>query len=118
MNTAQLIAQLRDAHAELVSALDAHHQAILHHAQAKAEFDDARMELIRDGVDGKNAETREAFIHGALPHQRQTLLRSEEALAQAKHELELARLSWELARYTVRIHELELETEPVLSARR
>jgi hypothetical protein len=56
-----------------------------------------------EGVEGKNAETRDASIRLQLQDDYAELERREAALNEARAELDIARLEWDTLRYQVRL---------------
>jgi len=58
------------------------------------------------GVEGKNGRERSAQLRLELAAEYVALAHAEDALTEARCELEVARLEWELVRYSVRMLEL------------
>ncbi len=103
--TAPLITQLKrgknaleDAHTRLCGALTAH-------AEAKRVIELAEAYKLSEGVDGKNEKERAAKLRLDLEAQYTALHEAEDALTEARCAYEVARLEWDLARYSVRVLE-------------
>jgi hypothetical protein len=73
---------------------------------ARKVLENARAELLCKGVEGNNAEQREAKIRLELQDLIQDLHQAEAELSEARCELECARLEWEVARYSVKAMEV------------
>ena len=69
---------------------------------AKKALEDARAVLLCEGVEGKNAEQREARIRLELQDLYYGLHQAESELSEARCELECARLEWDAARYSLK----------------
>lgn len=63
-----------------------------------------------EGVEEKNERERQARLRLELESEYTALADTEDALTEARCRLEVARLEWDLARYTVRA--LELSSAP------
>ena len=61
----------------------------------------------RGGIDGKNAEVREATLRLKLFNEHTELLGLEVTLNEAKRDLEHARLGWDCLRYKLRLLEVQ-----------
>lgn len=85
------------AHAEATNAL----------AEAKCSLEFKRAELLAKGIDGKNAEAREAALRLKLFDEHTELLGLEVTLNEAKRELEQARITWDCLRYKLRLLEVQ-----------
>lgn len=103
--TASLIPQLQraknaleDAHITLCGAVTAH-------AEAKRTLELAEATALCNGVEGKNEAQRAAVLRLQLEGEHSTLHAAEDALAEARCAYDLARLEWDLARYSVRVLE-------------
>ena len=91
---------LKDAQSRYTDAVNA-----LTEAKCSLEF--KRAELLEKGVEGKNAEAREATIRLTLFDAYSELLGLEVTLNDAKRELEQARVTWDCLRYKLRLLEVE-----------
>ena len=80
--------RLSDAQSAYTDALNAL-------AEAKCTLEFKRAELLAGGVDGKNAEAREAALRLKLFDEHTELLGLEVTLNEAKRDLEAARLTWD-----------------------
>jgi hypothetical protein len=70
---------------------------------ARNDLETKRAELLVEGVEGKNAESRDAAIRVQLREEYELLERREAELNEARSELEIARLEWDTLRYQVRL---------------
>lgn len=86
---------LEDAHITLCGALTAH-------AEAKRALELAEANKLCEGVDGKNEAQRTAKLRLELSTEYAALAEAEDALTEARCAHEVARLEWDLARYSVR----------------
>ena len=103
--TAPLLSQLKhgknaleDAHIRLCGALTAH-------AEAKRALELAEAYKLSEGIDGKNEKERAAKLRLDLDAEYSAFHESEDAMTEARCAYEVARLEWDLARYSVRILE-------------
>ena len=76
-------------------------------AETKCSVEFKRAELLDKGIDGKNAEAREAALKLALFDDYTELLGLEVTLNDAKRDLEQARISWDCLRYKLRLMEVQ-----------
>ncbi len=106
MAAPSLSLQLETAAGSLNDAKVQHLGAVVAHAEAKRALELAQARMLCDGVDGKNAEQRNAVIRLELSPLHDALAGAEDALAEARCSLECAQLEWDLARYTVRALEV------------
>lgn len=109
MNPDTLTTELEAAHNRLTQAQRAYTDAAIHQTAVKATLDYNRAELINNGVEGKNAEQREASIMLRLDSEHERLLEADTYLACARRDLEIAKLDWELARCKLRLLEVMKE---------
>ena len=91
--------RLQVAQAHLTEALNT-----LVEARCSLEF--KRAELLVKGVEGKNAETRDATLRLKLFDEHAELIGLEVALNEARGELEQARSTWDCLRYKLRLLEV------------
>ena len=91
----------------LQTALAQHTDAANSLAEARCSLEFKRAELLCKGINGKNAEAREATLRLKLFDEHVELLGLEVALAEARQELEQARLSWDCLRYKLRLLEAQ-----------
>ena len=85
----------------------AHIDALNVLAEAKCTLEHKRAELLAGGIDGKNAEAREATLRLKLFDEHTELLGLEVTLNDAKRDLEAARLTWDCLRYKLRLLEVQ-----------
>jgi hypothetical protein len=85
---------LQDAHADYAGAVVAH-------AEAKRALELARAHRLVQGIEGKNAEQRDAILRLDLMAEHDSVFAADTALTEARCTLDCARLDWELARLTV-----------------
>lgn len=76
-------------------------------AEARCSLEFKRAERLQKGVDGKNAEAREAKLRLLLFDEHAELLGLEVSLNEAKNELEQARTAWDCLRYKLRLLEVQ-----------
>jgi hypothetical protein len=76
-------------------------------AETKCSLEFKRAELLDKGIDGKNAEAREAALRLKLFDEYTELLGLEVTLNEAKKELEQARITWDCLRYKLRLLEVQ-----------
>ena len=109
-SAASLFENFSDAAYELSTAQTTFHDAAKRAAEAKRDHDGARADLIdparEERPQGKNAEEREAWTHMKLEAEREALYTAEDDLADARHALEQARVSWDVLRYQLRCLEI------------
>ena len=87
-------------------AAQAHYsEAATDTATAKANLDYRRAEIICQGIDGKNAEQREAALRLELSEQYAELLQLENELTRVRCRLEVAQTRFTSVRYQVRAFE-------------
>ena len=80
-------------------------------AEARCSLEFKRAELLCRGIDGKNAEARDAALRLKLFDEHAEVLGLEVALAEARQELEQARLAWDCLRYKLRLLEAQKNLE-------
>lgn len=76
-------------------------------AEARCSLEFKRAERLQKGVEGKNAEAREAKLRLLLFDEHAELLGLEVNLNEAKNELEQARTAWDCLRYKLRLLEVQ-----------
>lgn len=91
----------------LQAAHHAHTDTLNAFAEAKCSLEFKRAELLAKGIDGKNAEAREAALRLKLFDEHTELLGLEVTLNEAKRELEQARVTWDCLRYKLRLLEVQ-----------
>jgi glycerol dehydrogenase-like iron-containing ADH family enzyme len=97
---------LEDAQARLMGAHAAHHDALGLLSQNKHTLEVARAQRLAVGVEGKNAEQRDALLRDELSELYTALTEAELDLTRARLELALAQLAWDLLRYQLRAFEV------------
>ena len=102
----QLLLLMEDAHAHLLGAKHAHAEAADAVAICKHRFETARAEKLAEGVEGKNAEQREANLLLSLTDHRKKSFQAERLLSTAKLEAESASLAWDALRYRLRAFQI------------
>jgi hypothetical protein len=95
------IKQLQTAALELQDAQASYAGAVVAHAEAKRALEHARAHRLVQGIEGKNAEQRDAILRLELAAEHDALFQAEVALTEARCTLDCTRLDWELARLTV-----------------
>ena len=91
----------------LSDAQSAHTDAVNVLAEVKCTLEFKRAELLAKGIDGKNAEAREATLRLKLFDEHTELLGLEVTLNEARRDLEAARLTWDCLRYKLRLLEVQ-----------
>ena len=76
-------------------------------AEARCSLEFKRAELLVKGVEGKNAEARDAVLRLKLFDEHAEFIGLEVTLNEAKGELEQARVSWDCLRYKLRLLEVQ-----------
>ncbi len=73
--------------------------------QSAARFvlDEAKAQLLVSGIEGKNAEVREAQLRLALAPEHEQLERASVSVSEGRATLECARAGWDCLRYEVRL---------------
>jgi hypothetical protein len=105
MIAAPLLSQLERARNSLEDAQIAYCGAVTAHAEAKRGLELAEAVKLCEGVEGKNERERAAKLRLELAAEYTTLAEAEDALTEARCALEVARLEWDFARYSVRVLE-------------
>ena len=105
MALSSLLGELEAAKDELMAAQAHYSEAATDTATAKANLDFRRAEIICQGIDGKNAEQREAALRLELSEQYAELLQLENELTRVRCRLEIAQIRFTAVRYQVRAFE-------------
>ncbi len=100
-----LLAELDAAKDELMAAQAHYTEAATDTATAKANLDFRRAEKLCQGVDGKNAEQREAALRLELSEEHAELIGLENELTRVRCRLEIAQTRFTAVRYQVRAFE-------------
>lgn len=103
--TAPLLSQLAAAKNGLEDAQIAFCGAVTAHAEAKRALELAEAHKLCEGLDGRNEKERAAKLRLELAPCYTALQEAEDALTEARCALEVARLEWDLARYSARVLE-------------
>ena len=104
----QLVPQVFDQACHRLQAAQAHYTEALNAlAEAKCTLEFKRAELIFKGVEGKNAEARDAVLRLKLFDEHAELIGLEVALNEARRELEQARITWDCLWYKLRLLEVQ-----------
>ena len=98
----QLVLSFEDAHAHLLGCLHEHAEATATVTCLRAVLERSKARLTAEGLEGKNAETREARLHLDTAAELDALLEAEQVQALARLELDSARLAWDALRYRLR----------------
>ncbi len=102
---AALLSELSAAKNGLEDAQIAYCGAVTAHAEGKRGLELAEALKLCEGVEGKNEKERAARLRLELSTEYTALAEAEDALTEARCSLEVARLEWDLARYSVRVLE-------------
>ena len=97
-----LLSQLQTAKNGLEDAQITLCGAVTAHAEAKRTLEQAEALKLCQGVEGRNEKERAAKLRLELSSEYAALADAEDALTEARCRYELARLEWDLARYSVR----------------
>jgi hypothetical protein len=109
MSIVQDLQALPQAFEDALSHLMGTHSAVydatreLNYVKVKLEME--RAQLLLNGVEGRNAEQREAHIKLTLSDYYEELLRCEAELARTRLHADLARYEWDSLRYRLRVLE-------------
>ena len=101
-----LFTELEEAAAELMAAQAHYAEAANDAATAKANLEYKRADLICQGIEGKNAEQREAMLRLALFQDYADLLTVEQEAIRTKCRLERAQTALTVIRYKIRLLEV------------
>ena len=103
-----LVPQVFDQACHRLQEAQAHYtEALNTFSEARCTLEFKRAELIVRGVEGKNAEARDAVLRLKLFDEHAELIGLEVALNEAKGELEHARTTWDCLRYKLRLLEMQ-----------
>ncbi len=105
MIAAPLLSQLERAKNGLEDAQIAFCGVVTAHAEAKRTLELAEAMKLCEGVEGRNEKERAAKLRLELSTEYTALAEADDALTEARCALEVARLEWDLARYSVRVLE-------------
>ncbi len=105
--SASLLFQLARAKNGLEDAQIALCGAVTAHAEAKRVLELAEAVKLCEGVEGKNERERSAKLRLELRAECAASAEAEDALTEARCSFEVARLEWDLARYSVRLERIE-----------
>ena len=100
-----LLSQLTQAKNGLEDAQITLCGAVTAHAEAKRGLEQAEALKLCEGVDGKNDKERTAKLRLELASEYTVLAEAEDVLTEARCAYEVARLEWDLARYSLRVRE-------------
>ena len=100
-----LALEFEDACAKLLGAQHALHAVADEVANAKQRLEEAKAHKLAAGIEGKNAEQREANLYLCLQSLHRSLLEKEQQLSTAKLEHDMARVEWDCLRYRLRSYE-------------
>ena len=104
----QLVPHVFDSACDRLQVAQAHYtEALSTLAEARCSLEFKRAELIVKGVEGKNAEARDAVLRLKLFDEHAELIGFEVALNEARGELEQARVTWDCLRYKLRLLEMQ-----------
>ena len=100
----QLVPQVFDNACKRLQIAQAHlTEALNALAEARCSLEFKRAELLVKGVEGKNAEARDAVLKLKLFDEHAELIGLEVTMNEAKGELEQARVTWDCLRYKLRL---------------
>ena len=97
-----LLAELETAKDELIGTQAHYAEAVSDVATAKVNLEHRRAELICQGIDGKNAEQREAMLRLELSQEHTELAGLEQELVRVRCRLEVAQTAFTAIRYKIR----------------
>ena len=104
----QLVPQVFDSACKRLQIAQANYTEALNTlTEARCPLEFKRAELLVKGVEGKNAEARDAVLRLKLFDEHAELIGLEVTLNEAKGELEHARVTWDCLRYKLRLLEVQ-----------
>ncbi len=104
----QLVPQVFDSACKRLQIAQANYTEALNTlTEARCSLEFKRAELLVKGVEGKNAEARDAVLRLKLFDEHAELIGFKVALNEARGELEQARVSWDCLRYKLRLLEVQ-----------
>ena len=107
-SSTQLVPQVFDSACNRLQAAQANYTEVLNTmTEARCSLKFKRAELLTKGVEGKNAEARDAVLRLKLFDEYAELIGLEVTLNEAKGEFEHARLTWDCLRYKLRLLEVQ-----------
>ena len=104
---APLLSQLKTAKNGLEDAQITLCGAVTAYPEAKRMLERAEAVKLCEGIDGKNEKEQAAKLQLELSAETTTLCEAEDALTEVRCAYEVAGLEWDLARYSVRMLEVE-----------
>ena len=104
----QLVPQVFDSACNRLQAAQAHYTEALNAlAEARCSLEFKRAELLVKGIEGRNAEARDAVLRLKLFDEHAELIGLEVTLNEAKGELERTHVTWDCLRYKLRLLEVQ-----------
>lgn len=104
----QLVSQVFDSACNRLQVAQAQYTKALNTlAEARCTLEFKRAELLVKGIEGKNAEARDAVLRLKLFDEYAELIGLEVALNESRGELECARVTWDCLRYKLRLLEVQ-----------
>ncbi|GAA6737459.1 MULTISPECIES: hypothetical protein [Thermus] len=99
----EALSTLRDRAHALIAAIAAHAEARLAYESAMDALEDARARAILGGLEGRNAEARQAELLERTREEEEALRTARAVYRVAEANLEMARTAWALEREAVRV---------------
>lgn len=106
MSAASLLSRLEQTASTVVDAKAKLCGSLAEYTEAKRRLELEEARLTCQGIDGKNEAQRAAKLRLELEGLHQALHEAEDLLSEAKCQVEMAEVKWQLARYCVRVLEL------------
>ena len=108
---------LRDRARGLIAAIAAHAEARLAYEAALDDLEDARARAVREGLQGRNEQARQAELLEKTREQEEALRAARGVYRVAEANLEMARVAWEVEREALQALVALLEGEVGASRR-
>jgi len=93
---------LRDRARGLIAAIAAHAEARLAYEAALDDLEDARARAVREGLQGRNEQARQAELLEKTREQEEALRAARAVYRVAEANLEMARVAWAVEREAIR----------------
>jgi hypothetical protein len=108
---------LRQKAQALIAAIAAHAEAKLAYEAAMDALEDAKAQAIREGLEGKNEQARQAELLAKTKEQEEAVRSARAVLRVAEANLEMARIAYSVEKEAARLEALAqgVAVEPALS---
>ncbi|AEV17299.1 hypothetical protein TCCBUS3UF1_p20 (plasmid) [Thermus sp. CCB_US3_UF1] len=98
----EVLAALRERGRSLIAAVAAHAEARLAYEAALDALEDARARAIREGLEGRNEQARQAELLERTREQEEAARSARAVLRVAEANLEMARVAWAVEKETLK----------------